>query len=181
MASSKNITDFKSNIGKDFARSNLFRIEFGSPSNPSSGQPSNYRFLVKATSLPATSMGSIAVPYQGRVFNVPGDRTYEPWSTTIMNTEDYGLRKYLEKWVNRIQATEYAYQAAEDFGYMATLNVESLRRTGQENDTLKTIRKYKFYNAFPSSISAMDLDFASNDTIQEFTCEWQFSHWEVDA
>lgn len=179
MASSKTITAFKDNIGKDFARSNLFRIEFGTPSTSPGTQPTNYRFLVKATSLPSSSMGSIAVPYQGRVFNVPGDRTFEPWSTTIMNTEGYDLRKYLESWINKIQATEFAFQAAEEFKYMATLNVESLTRVGKTTDTLKTIRKYKFHNAFPSSISAMDLDFASNDTIQEYTCEWQYSHWEV--
>ena len=179
MASSKTISDFKSNIGKDFARSNLFRIEFGSPGTSPGTQPTNYKFLVKATSLPSTSMGSIAVPYQGRVFNVPGDRTFEPWSTTIMNTENYELRKYLESWVGKIQATEYAYQEADSFNYMANLKVSSLKRTAQSNNKLETIREYKFFNAFPSSISAMDLDFASNDTIQEFTCEWQFSHWEV--
>jgi len=180
MASSKTISNFKGNIGRDFARSNLFRIEFGAPTTSPGTQPTNYKFLVKATSLPSTNMGSIAVPYQGRVFNVPGDRTFEPWSVTIMNTEDYGVRKYLESWINKIQATDFAFQAAESFNYMATLNVESLQRTSKGTNNLSSIRKYKFFNAFPSSLSAMDLDFASNDTIQEYTCEWQFSHWEVN-
>ena len=45
----------------------------------------------------------------------------------------------------------------------------------------KAIRKYKFVNAFPSNLAAIDLDFGNNDAIEEFTVELQVQYWEPVA
>ena len=43
------------------------------------------RFLVKAAEIPAANIGNIPVPFRGRVLPVAGDRTFDPWTVTVIN------------------------------------------------------------------------------------------------
>ena len=62
------------------------------------------KFTVKAANLPATQLGTIEVPYRGRVLKIAGDRTFEPWTITVMNDKNFKLRDGFEKWTESIQA-----------------------------------------------------------------------------
>ena len=46
-------------------------------------------------------------------------------------------------------------------------------------DGLEVVRAYRFYDAWPSSLSAIDLSYESNDQIEEFTVEFQYNYFEV--
>ena len=37
------------------------------------------------------------------------------------------------------------------------------------------MRTYKLHHCFPTNVSAIDLAYDSNDQIEEFTVEWQYS------
>ena len=41
------------------------------------------------------------------------------------------------------------------------------------------MRQYKLWYAFPTSVSAIDLAYDSNDQIEEFSVEFQYSYWTV--
>ena len=41
----------------------------------------------------------------------------------------------------------------------------------------KVLKAYRFYNVFPSNIAAIDLDYGSNDAVEEFTVELQVQYW----
>jgi len=43
---------------------------------------------------------------------------------------------------------------------------------------LKT-RRYKFFNAWPSSVSSIDVAYDSNDQVEEFTVEFQYQFFEI--
>jgi len=177
----KSLSDFKGKAAQGFARSNLFKVSLGTNTNLTNGTvPTKASFLIKATSLPSSNIGTIAIPFQGRVFNVPGDRTFDAWSTTIMNTEEFEVRKFIESWIKDIQALDTNYTKTGNLDYTTTLTVVAFKRDAKGTDDLTMARKYQFHNAFPSSMSAIDLDFASNDAVEEFTCEWQYSHWTVE-
>ena len=57
--------------------------------------------------------------------------------------------------------------------YSADLVVEQLDR----DETV--LKRYNFRGCFPTSIGAIDLDFGTNDTIEEFTVEFQVQYWEA--
>ena len=40
------------------------------------------------------------------------------------------------------------------------------------------IKKYKFVGMFPVDIAAIDLDWGSNDAIEEFSVTFQYQYWE---
>ena len=43
------------------------------------------------------------------------------------------------------------------------------------------LRKYKFVGLFPSDVTAIDVDWGSNDTIEEFSVTLTYQWWEAIA
>ena len=62
-------------------------------------------------------------------------------------------------------------------GYMATVGVKQLRKDATTSGTV--LRQYDLYHCFPTSVSQIDLAYDSNDQIEEFTVEFQYSYWKA--
>ena len=105
----KSISDFKSYLKKGGARPNLFLVRLNFPNDlasiadiqsvngSSSGNlTTQAEFLVKTAQIPASNIGTIEVPYRGRMLKVAGDRTFEPWSVTVINDGNFEIRKAFE-------------------------------------------------------------------------------------
>ena len=195
------ISDFKSKVATDFARPNLFVCELNFPSTFTDQATLKElgTFTVKAANLPATQLGTVEVPYRGRVLKIAGDRTFEPWTITIMNDKNFKLRDAFEKWTESIQAyAQNVTTAGTNIqNYYADMFVSQLDRntsdvtTAASNGQAKNasqgavgiphqvLREYRFVDVFPTNISAIDLDFGSNDAIEEFTVEMQVQYWQI--
>ena len=81
------IEKIKSTLIGGGARPNLFQVDLTSfPGSGDNGYSSdNFSILCKAAQLPASNVASIDVPFRGRILKVAGDRTFEPWTITIIN------------------------------------------------------------------------------------------------
>ena len=55
--------------------------------------------MCKGAQLPASVMTAIDVPFRGRQLRVAGDRTFEPWTVTIINDTDFAVRDSMERWL----------------------------------------------------------------------------------
>lgn len=183
------IDTFKSRVRKDFARPNLFEVELNFPGAIAKGAEAARlgAFTVRAANLPSSQIGVVEVPFRGRVLKIAGDRTFEPWTITIMNDSEFRLRKIFEKWAAKIQWYNENYTAAgslgnptDTAGYFADMYVHQLSRDMREGKKPSVIRSYKFVDVFPSNISSIDLDFGNNDSIEEFTVELQVQYWKPD-
>ena len=71
----KTISNFKSALIGGGARPNLFEVELTTLPNGVSWDADNFRYMCKASSLPASNIAAIDVPFRGRIFKVAGDRT----------------------------------------------------------------------------------------------------------
>ena len=177
-----NLNDFKSALKGGGARPNLFEVNIPTLSNVIA-LDNNFSILCKATNLPASNIASIDVPFRGRTFKVAGDRTYDPWTITVINDEDFAIRKAMERWMQIIGQYADGSGATDPAGYMANAIVKQLKRsaTGNANTStgggLADAAVYQFYNIFPTNISAIDLSYDSSDTIEEFTVEFQVQYW----
>ena len=94
------ITDFKSNLAQGGARPSLFTVVLDYPAGISKPKTQS-RFLIKGTSIPASTIGTFDVFYNGKAIKVAGDRKFETWETTIINDEDFQIRIGLEQWMDR--------------------------------------------------------------------------------
>ena len=191
MAKRGTIDDFKANVAGDFARPNLFQVDLNFPQGiiNNSSLIELGKFTVRAANLPASNIGVIEVPFRGRVLKIAGDRTFEPWTITVQNDSNFVLRNAFEIWASSIQAYNENFTSAAGLGdqddatgYFADMTVHQLARDVKNGDSPKILKSYRFYNVFPSNIAAIDLDFGSNDAIEEFTVELQTQYWTpIDA
>ncbi len=186
MAKRGTIDDFKANVAADFARPNLFQVDLSFPQKiiNNASLINLGKFTVRAANLPASQIGVIEVPFRGRVLKIAGDRTFEPWTITIQNDSAFALRSAFELWTSSIQSyNENFTQAAglgssdDATGYFSDMLVHQLARDIKDGESPKILKSYKFYNVFPSSIAAIDLDYGNNDAIEEFTVELQTQYW----
>ena len=85
-----NINDFKARLAGGGARANQFKVTMPFPGYSAvGGETSDLAFLCQATSLPGMTLTNVAVPFRGRVLNIAGDRSFNPWSVTVMNDTDF--------------------------------------------------------------------------------------------
>jgi hypothetical protein len=177
----KTISQFKSALIGGGARPNLFEVEMANlPANVASVWDANiFRFMCKAAALPAQNIASIDVPFRGRMFKVAGDRTIDTWTVTIINDENFGLRRALEEWTEQIASLDTNIGATDPSAYMVNAKVYQLGRgstpsskdnTGTSNSVLA---EYEFIDIFPTNVSDIALSYDSGDTIEEFTVEFQ--------
>jgi len=194
------IMTFRDRI-QDLARPNLFQVELGFPgivdqgtaasgatpgtqeqvtqdnaggSNAGQGAQSASlaSFLIKAANIPASTVGVIEVPYRGRTLKIAGDRTFEPWTITVLNDKGFALRSKFEEWSTKIQALQQNLQQPKVIAeYQSDAVVRQYDRQGG------IVRSYKFVGIWPSNISAIDLAWDSNDTPEEYTVEFQVQYW----
>jgi len=200
MTSLRTIDGFKERLAGGGARPNLFEVELPSfPSTLSSnwtssagGESETFSFLCKAAQLPASIIAPIDVPFRGRILKVAGDRTFDTWTVTIINDEDFKIRSAFEIWMNQISKLDNNSGATSPKDYMTDAYVHQLGRGydkgkfSKENNAgsnlgtstnVSALRTYKFHSIFPTNIGAIDLSYDSSDTIEEYTVEFQVQYW----
>lgn len=187
MAASKEnrtISQFKSRLAGGGARPNLFEVELtldgeGLGFSLPGYDATQMAFLCKAANLPAQNIASIDVPFRGRIFKVAGDRTIDTWTITIINDEDFRLRRAMEFWTEQIASLDTNIGATSPNAYMAAAKVYQLgrgsspRSTDNSGDANSVLAEYEFVDIFPTEVSAIDLSYDSSDTIEEFTVTFQ--------
>ena len=172
----RKITDFKSKLTGGGARANLFEVELSFPGAVSveglNDILNKARFLTKAAALPASNVAQIEVPFRGRTLKVAGDRSFETWTITIINDTDFSIRSAFEKWMNTMNRVSDNTGLTNPADYQADAYVYQLDRNGD------TLRKYHFYDVFPTAVSPIELSYDAQG-IQEFTVELQVLWWEA--
>ena len=166
-----NIADFKAQMLGGGARPNQFRVDLTFPSYVTLGPIAGARaqFLCKAAQLPASTIENIPVLYRGRPVNFAGERTFQPWTVTIYNDTTFGIRNALEQWQSGIQNYNTTNGRTNPTDYQVDLAVHQLDRNGA------TIKSYKFIDAFPTNISAVGLDFETQNAIEQFDVEFTYN------
>jgi len=159
------------------ARPSLFDVELNLPQGLTgiSGRVRDkFRFTCRATSIPASTIASIDVPYFGRQVKLAGDRTFADWNVTVMNDEDYIVRDAFEAWHNAINTIVDNKKIPEFTGnsYRSSATVRHYPKTGDG-----TIKLYSFVNMFPVNISEMGLDWETTNQIQTFDVTFAYDYW----
>lgn len=168
------IDDFKSKLAGGGARPNLFKATINFPAI-AGGDVELTSFLVKAASLPASTVGPIVVPFRGRQLKIAGDRTFDPWMVTVINDVDFKVRNAFERWMNAINQHNANTGLTNPVSYQADMQIAQLDKAGKE------VKVYNFRGTFPTALSAIELSYDSTDVIEEFQVELQVQYWESDT
>lgn len=162
-------TAFRAQLVGDGARSNLFQVTIQFPiwlpNSVLAGQKSN--FMVKAAQLPGSTVGVAPLYYFGREVKLAGNRQFQDWTVQVINDEDFLIRTTMDTWLNGINdpLTNIRNPLATvvDGGYGVDSQVVQYGKSGE---TLKT---YTFQGIWPMDMSPIELDWGSNDQVEEYT------------
>lgn len=176
MAITSNVSSFLTQV-KQGVRPNMFQVDITFPGTVEADQ-TLVSYMCKSAALPASNIGVIEVPFRGRTVKIAGDRTFDNWSATFINDKEMKSRSYFEQWINQINShKENTANIIDPTSYGRSVVIRQLEKDNSPAGS--ELRSYKLWYAFPISTSAIDLAYDSNDQIEEFSVEFQYSYWTV--
>ena len=185
---SRSITNFRDRLVGGGARPNLFEVNIELPDGVigQADYRDDVRFMVKAAEIPAANIGNIPVPFRGRVLPVAGDRTFDPWTVTIINDTSFNIRDAMEQWSNKINDLQFDVGDISPSNYQTKAEVFQLSRGGKTSsasstggETINVLRTYNFEGIYPSVVSSIPLDYGATDSIEEFQVTFNYLFWTV--
>lgn len=169
------ISQFKMEMRQGGARTNQFRVTLGFPAFVNAGQAVQAgAFLCKAASIPASTVNNISVPFRGRPVNFAGERSFAPWTVSIINDGSFLVRNAFERWSAGISNLDSPAGIIDPSAYQSSMIVDQLDRN---DNVLKT---YTFNEAYPSEIGPMRLSY-EDPNIQEFNVTFYYNSYESAA
>lgn len=172
----RSIEDFKAVLQGGGVRPTMFQVELAFPNivvpDPQIAANDGI-FLVKAAQIPDSTIGVIEVPFRGRRLKVSGDRSFAPWSITVINDVSQTIRKAFEEWSELIQNHNFTCGANEIRDYLADSVVRQFDRDGNQ------LRAYMMNGCWPSEIQPIDLAFDAYDTIEEYQVTMSYQYWSA--
>jgi len=172
------VQEFRAQMNYDGARPNLFQCELTFP-QLAGGAQQQFTFMARAASLPGDTVNPIPMYYFGRELKFSGNRTFPEWTVTIINDEDFQVRNAFEDWMSGLNSHVGNLRNPAfikgDGGYQQDGYVTQFGKTGD------VIKRYKFVGLFPLDIGPIELDWGSNDTIEEYAVTFAYQWWESDT
>jgi hypothetical protein len=167
-----NVNEMKAKLRFGGARPTQFMVQIHNPIV--TGVDTVTPYMVQAASIPPLSVGTIQVPFFGRLLPLPGDRQFQPWQVDVINDEDFAVRHAFEAWNTKINSLEGnvrdlpTSQAAE---YTSTATVTQFSKTG------KPLRTYEFVNVYPAEIGEIQLSWGATDQIETFPVTFMYDYF----
>lgn len=163
----QNLEDFIGQFNGGY-RPNRFQLthDFGGQAGP----PLTYH--IRATSFPASTITTVNVPYRGRIFKMPGVRTYATWQITVLDDTNNLFERY-HAWSQRLKEHKSNTSSAgqSDFSsLMSSITVQQLDYNGGP------AKKMTLIKAWPSNVGPIQFDMENNDTILTFTVDFEYQY-----
>ena len=171
------VNEFRSQMTGDGARPNLFEVSMPFPAfaSPANAQ-TKLTFMCKTAQLPGSTVGVVPVNYFGRELKFVGNRTFADWTISVINDEDFIVRNAFERWMNGINSHNFNVRnplALAPLGYSVDSEVTQFGKQGN------ILKKYRFIGVYPTDITPIDVDWGSNDTIEEFSVTLTYQWWDA--
>tara|TARA_Y100000389_G_scaffold41400_1_gene36101 strand:+ start:13729 stop:14262 length:534 start_codon:yes stop_codon:yes gene_type:complete len=167
-----NINEFKSQLVGGGARPTLFQVQILNPVDPAADF--KVPFMVRAAGIPGSTVGQYEVPYFGRNIKYAGDRTFEDWTITVINDEDFAVRNAMEAWSNAINTHDSNVRALPQ-DYKSNAIITQFSKDGDP------LRSYVFEGMFPVTIDQIEMDWGTVDAIEEFGVTFSYDFWRVEG
>ena len=162
-------------------RPNLFSVEHNFPTGVTSptitgANGAEVPYMCKSAALPATNVGTVELPFRGRVVKVPGDRTYETWTATFYNDDAFALRSAYEKWIAVTNGVDANVAETDISDVFRNVTVSQLDKFSGGANKLKILRSYELVGAWPVSVGQIAIAYDNNDSYEEFDVEFAYQY-----
>tara|TARA_B100000035_G_scaffold278744_1_gene257913 strand:- start:145 stop:780 length:636 start_codon:yes stop_codon:yes gene_type:complete len=192
------IDSIKSVIGKKggLAPQNRFQVIFAPPAvsllnlNPENivgsivsggfsiqnliNDPRDISILCSKATLPGRTISTFDADMHVQQNKYPQTFIDEEVTMTFRLTNDYYIKNMFETWMSGIFDTE-SYRVGFKSDYSVDVVIQQLN---QKNIPVYGVRMEK---CFPTNLSAVELDNAANDTMQEVTVTWAYDKYKPEG
>lgn len=178
-----NLNDFRNKFTNGGARPSQFEMRIVWPDAVRgvagvAAAERDFSFLCEISEIPASTIGTVSASYFGRKLKYAGDRTFENLTVTVINDEDFKVRKALEAWSHAVTAhpsviSEFNGGIASGSYVTDGTVIQMTRNAGGA-----PLHAYKFVGMFPVNLGEIALNWASVDEFERFTCEFAYQWWE---
>ena len=171
------VLEFQTRI-KGAVRPNLFSVTHNFPTGIIA-EDGLETFMCKSAALPASTVGTVELPFRGRVIKVPGDRTFESWTATFYMDDAFQLRGAYEKWIELTNTVDANTASVPMESVLQDIDVTQMDKFGGSAEKFKDIRQYKLVKGFPVSVSQVSLAYDTNESYEEFDVEFAYQYFET--
>ena len=109
------------------------------------------------------------------MLKVPGDRTFEDWTVTILNDPEWQNRTAMEQWMNSITQHSQNRTTTSAAGVYGNATVTQLTREG------KSLRTYRLQDIYPTTLTAIELAMDPDGAPEEFAVTFAVNNFTVDG
>ena len=172
------VTAFKSNLYNSTngggARPSLFEVDIAANTGNTDFSKAD-NLLVKAAAIPGRTINPVTVNWFGRAYKFTGNSTYDIWTVTIMNDEDFSHRNEILNWMREISGSLDGSRTSALGGVTGGAAVGTATVT-QINADATQGQQWEFKNMWPSSLGEIAVDW-SNDAVQEYTIGFAYDYF----
>ena len=170
--------DHLKNQFADVARPNMFKINIFPPSplmNDWDNSKSGLMALAKSTKIPSITVKEYLYERAGQKLYIPnGEVEHGEASITFINDSNFTIRTMFNRWM-RLGLMNYE----SNIGSIPALALQGQVVIYHYDYDLKPTYMVKLLNAWPSSLSAIELSQESENTPEEFTVDFKYSYQEI--
>lgn len=141
-------------------RANRFVVEPSWPANLGIQVPSGEAtFKMVSASLPGSVVNGISIPWRGRAYNIPGDRSYTPWTVGVYDDNNFNNTwAAIQKWSENMDGHFTHKVVNNDFSFASLQTTWRIRQLSINGN--QTIRRITLYKCWPSVIDEIPLNMA---------------------
>lgn len=133
-------------------------------------------FHIRAASLPPVNTAVLQIPHRGRVFKMPGQRTYEPWSITVLDDTGTNLWKVFYDWAQQIQNHVSNTTTATNLDFTGLMSNFTIKQLGFNGNV--TTKQVVLNRAWPSNIGEIRFSADDAESLSSFTVQLEYQYIE---
>ncbi len=169
------VAEFTGTIGKlGLASPNKFEVAIHFPNGL---RQQNFDIMCETATIAGRSVQSMLdLQYGIRRDVAYGAPQYTPLSLTFLCTEGMEQKTLLDEWNNKIVDATVAtkpFNVAYYDDYKGTVKVKKLDKAGNQ------VLEVEYLDAWPKTVSQVDLSHATTNATLRVTCEFSYSYWKT--
>ena len=153
------------------ARPSLFDITVTAPTFSPATSFTNMATHCNVSSIPPLTLTPIERQYFGRTVKIPGDMVFGDLSTTIINTENYSIKKDIEAWMDKINSTSTNKGFSDSASGYGTVKLTQYAKAG------KSLLIWTFVDCWPQTVAELPLSYDTASDIEQFDVTWAYNYY----
>lgn len=135
------------------------------------------QYHIRAASIPGANVTPININYFGRTVPIPGERTYDEWTITILDdkssTDNLPLYEKFKLWQKKI--VDYGLDFKVDTKDISACKWTIKHYSSPDQAKLKT---FNLYQVWPVYVGNFVLDMSQDNVLSTFDVRLAFTHFD---